>query len=82
MTVPSGGKANRARVLSAPSGQWQHDSERSFAVIRPDAGQRMGCGAEMYLEFEEVKPNTAKSTRGLTVQCIPHGGILCEDASG
>lgn len=33
-------------------------------------------------EFRTVKPNTATSTRGFTVQWVPHGEIVYEDASG
>ena len=38
--------------------------------------------AEMHPAFETAKPKTGKGTRDFTVQWIPHGGILNEDASG
>lgn len=71
-----------SRQVPAITGQSQHDSECCFVVIRPGMGRTMVRGAETHPKFEKVKPNTAKSTRGFTVQLIPHGGILYEDASG
>jgi hypothetical protein len=33
-------------------------------------------------EFQSTTPNTATSTSGFSVQWIPHGGVLYQDAAG